>query len=112
MTQEASGQFSAISAAEAKEKLDAGVAQVVDVRSPGDWAGAHMSGALNLPLISVRSRKDEMAADKELIFVCGDGKRSPQACEVAVSLGFTKVYYIEGGTAAWTREGFPMESVG
>ena len=74
--------FTLISPAEAKEKIDAGAA-VVDTRPPGDWAGGHIPGAQNLPLISIRGRSREIAEGVEVIFVCQDGARAPQAAETA-----------------------------
>src|SRR5688572_7195676 len=88
--------FTRISPAEAKEKIDAAAAAaaaateaspagpgvaVVDTRPPADWAGGHVPGAQNLPLISIRGRAREIPEGAAVIFVCQTGDRAPQAAE-------------------------------
>jgi rhodanese-related sulfurtransferase len=99
-----------ISVAEAKKKLDAG-AQAIDTAPAPDWAGAHVPGAMNLPLLAIRSRKGEVPVDKPLLFLCEDGVRSSEAAAVAASLGFTEVYNVEGGTRAWIASGYEVEAL-
>lgn len=102
--------FSRIDAAEAKEKLDAGAA-FVDTRPPADWAGGHVPGAQNLPLISVRGRSREIPQDVDVVFTCQNGERSPQAAEVASKLEFKNVFVLEGGIDAWTKAGHALETI-
>jgi rhodanese-related sulfurtransferase len=102
--------YTKISAAEAKEKIDAGAA-VVDTRPPADWAGGHVPGAQNLPLVSIRGRAREIPEGAEVIFVCQDGERSPQAAETAHGLGFEKVYVLDGGVNAWVKAGNGLETI-
>jgi rhodanese-related sulfurtransferase len=102
--------YTKISAAEAKEKIEAGAA-VVDTRPPADWAGGHVPGAQNLPLISIRGRSREIPEGAEVIFVCQDGVRSPQAAETAKTLGFEKVFVLDGGVNAWTKAGNALETI-
>lgn len=102
--------FYRITVAEAKEKLAAGAA-IVDIRPPGDWAGGHVPGAQNLPLVSVRGRAREIAPDVDVIFVDQKGEKSPQAAETAHSLEFKKVFIIEGGLDAWIKEGNELETI-
>lgn len=102
--------FSRIDVAEAKSKLEGGAA-FVDTRPPADWAGGHVPGAQNLPLISVRGRSREIPQDVEVVFVCQNGERSPQAAEVASSLGFKDVFVLEGGIDAWIKAGNPLETI-
>jgi len=109
-TKNANETFTRIDAAEAKAKLDAGAA-FVDTRPPADWAGGHVPGAQNLPLISVRGRSREIPQDVEVVFVCQDGARSPQAAEVASTLGFKDVFVLEGGVAAWVKAGNSLETI-
>src|SRR4029077_10659687 len=95
--------FSRISVAEAKAKIAAEDVQVVDVRTPGEYAGGHVPGALNIPHMSVVARKAELAPDKELGFIRQMGSRSALACEFAAALGFKDLYNVEGGTEAWIK---------
>jgi len=101
--------FTRLTAAEAKSKIDEGNVQVIDVRTPGEYAGGHVPGALNIPHMAVVSRKRELASDKELVFICAVGSRSALACEFAASLGFKDLYNVDGGTDAWIKLGYAVE---
>jgi rhodanese-related sulfurtransferase len=101
--------FTRITAQEAKEKLDSGGVQIIDVRTPGEYAGGHVPGALNIPHMSIIARKAELATDKELVFICAVGSRSALACEFAAASGFKDLYNVEGGTDAWVKAGYGVE---
>ena len=101
--------FTRLTAPEAKAKIDEGNVQVIDVRTPGEYAGGHVPGALNIPHMSVVARKAELASDKELVFICQVGARSALACEFAASLGFKELYNVDGGTDAWLKSGYTVE---
>jgi rhodanese-related sulfurtransferase len=101
--------FTRLSAAEAKEKIDGNSVQIIDARTPGEYAGGHVPGAINIPHMSVVSRKDELAGDKQLVFICQVGQRSALACEFAAAIGFKDLYNVEGGTEAWIKAGYPVE---
>lgn len=99
-----------INVREAKAKVDAS-AQVVDTAPAPDWAGGHVPGAVNLPLLAIRSRSGELVADKAVLFFCEDGVRSAEAAAAAIKLGFTEVYNVEGGTRAWIAAGYEVEAL-
>jgi rhodanese-related sulfurtransferase len=101
--------FTRITAQEAKEKLDSGDVQIIDVRTPGEYGGGHVPGALNIPHMSIIARKAELATDKELVFICQVGQRSALACEFAAASGFKDLYNVEGGTDAWVKAGYGVE---
>jgi rhodanese-related sulfurtransferase len=101
--------FTRIDVNAAKEKASSGDVQVIDVRTPGEYAGGHVPGAINIPHMSVVSRKGELATDKELVFICQMGQRSALACEFAAALGFENLYNVEGGTEAWIKAGYAVE---
>ncbi|MFC8872527.1 rhodanese-like domain-containing protein [Streptomyces sp. NPDC057148] len=84
---------------------------VVDVRSPGEYAGGHLPGAHNVPL----DRLDEAAAALEaaaargpLLLVCASGNRSAQGCDRLAARG-VEAATLEGGTSAWATAGHPVE---
>ena len=99
-----------ISVKEAKAKLEAG-AQAIDTAPAADWAGGHVAGAMNLPLMAIRSRQGEVPADTVLLFICEDGVRSAEAAAKAVELGFKEVYNVQGGTRAWIAAGYEVEAL-
>ncbi|MYU20679.1 rhodanese-like domain-containing protein [Streptomyces sp. SID8352] len=100
---------STLTADRAAERL--GSFTVVDVRSPGEYAGGHLPGARNVPL----DRLDEAAsaltaaADRgPLLLVCASGNRSAKGCERLSELGIATTT-LEGGTSAWEAAGHPVE---
>ena len=101
--------FTRISVSEAKEKIDAGNVQVVDTRTPGEYMGGHVPDALNIPHMATVSRKDDLEAGMEILFICETGARSALAAEFAAALGFKDLYNVEGGTQAWKKAGYPVE---
>ena len=101
--------FTRIDVGEAKEKIDSGAVQLIDVRTPGEFMGGHAPGAINIPHMSVVSRKEELATDRELVMICQMGQRSALACEFAASMGFKDLFNVEGGTEAWIKAGYPVE---
>ncbi len=101
--------FTRISVAEAKEKIDAGGVQVIDVRSATEYIGGHVPNAINIPHMSVVSRQAELAADQELVFICETGARSALACEFAAATGFKDLYNVEGGTSGWIKAGHAVD---
>ena len=101
--------FTRMSATEAKSKIDGGDVQVVDVRTPEEYRGGHVPGAINIPHMSIVTRKAELEPDKELVFICQVGQRSALACEFAAAVGFKDLYNVEGGTDAWLKAGYAVE---
>jgi rhodanese-related sulfurtransferase len=101
--------FTRISVQEAKEKIENDDVQVIDVRTPGEYVGGHVPGAANIPHMSVLARSNELAKDKELVFICQVGQRSALAAEFAASAGFKDLYNVEGGTEAWIKAGYEVE---
>jgi phage shock protein E len=53
---------------------------IVDVRTPGEFMGGRVAGAINIPLNEVPSRIEEIKSLKmPLILCCASGNRSGQA---------------------------------
>ena len=108
-TQDPREPFTRITAAEAKAKIDNDSVQVIDVRTPAEYGGGHVPGAINVHHMSVVARRAELATDRELVFICAVGQRSALACEFAAALGFKDLYNVEGGTEAWVKAGYRVE---
>jgi|SRR5688572_15284404 rhodanese-related sulfurtransferase len=104
--------FTRISVQEAKEKLDAGIAVMVDVRNPDEYVEVHATGVRLIPVNTVMTEVDqirEFAGDKEVLFICKSGQRSALAAEYATAAGLDdkELYNVEGGTTAWAEAGLP-----
>lgn len=83
---------------------------VIDVRTPGEYAGGHLPGALNIPLDRIRQALPELrqaAARRGLLLVCASGARSENACRILAEQGVTAAT-LAGGTTAWAAEGHDL----
>lgn len=61
---------------------------VVDVRTPGEFAGGHVKGSINIPLQDLVERLDEIKKlEQPFILCCASGNRSGQATAYLKSLG-------------------------
>jgi monothiol glutaredoxin len=86
-----------------KEMLDKGEPlKLVDVRSEQEYATAKIAGGALLP--DVEHELDGLDRDTPLVFYCHHGMRSQAAAERYLREGFKKIYNLEGGIDAWSRE--------
>ena len=89
-----------VDGAKARQLVASG-AQLVDVRSPDEYAQKHVDGAVNVPLDAVASH-DFGGKDKPLVLYCSAGHRSQTAAEKLRDAGYTHVYLL-GAMSAWDR---------
>jgi rhodanese-related sulfurtransferase len=91
-------------------------ADLIDVRSPGEFAGQHAAGARSLPLDQLDPaaflREREGANGRPIYLICQSGKRAAMAADKLVAAGCTNAVIVEGGTVAWAEAGLPCESTG
>ncbi|MBR5374992.1 MAG: rhodanese-like domain-containing protein [Paludibacteraceae bacterium] len=81
--------------------------QVVDVRTPQEFAAGHIKGAQNVDFRSPDFEKNIAKAVKKrktVLVYCRSGKRSLNAMNLMVKNGFKDVYNMEGGILAWEKE--------
>lgn len=66
-------------------------AKLFDVRTPEEFAGGHLPGAVNLPYDQIAARAAELPSDKSerVILYCRSGRRSGIALETLKGMGFT-----------------------
>lgn len=61
---------------------------IVDVRTPGEFSGGHVAGAINIPLNEIPARLEYISSLKmPLILCCASGNRSGQATMFLKELG-------------------------
>ncbi len=101
--------FTRLTPQQAKELIDKGGAQFIDVREPGEYAGGHAKGARLVPLNTIFTNPDQIEPDKPAVFICQVGQRSALAAEYAAAVGRRDLYNVEGGTTAWQEAGLPTE---
>ncbi len=82
-------------------------ALVVDVRSPEEYAGGHVPGAINVALEDVVESPTRFG-DREVHMVCGGGGRSFRAAS-AVNEAGGRALSVSGGTRGWIASGRAVE---
>ncbi|QTE36484.1 rhodanese-like domain-containing protein [Mucilaginibacter gossypii] len=68
---------------------------LVDVRTPGEFAGGHAKGSVNIPLDQLPQQLSRFRNKKNIIVCCQSGGRSGQAKVILEKSGITNV--INGG---------------
>jgi len=81
--------------------------QVIDVRSASEYAAGHVPGAVNIPLEQMEGRLADLEAGRQILLVCQSGMRARLAAGMLAPCG-KNVAVLEGGTAAWMKEGLPV----
>ena len=78
---------------------------ILDVRRADEYAGGHIPGAINVANESIGTEEISELPDKaQLILVyCRSGRRSKEASEKLVKLGYTNIVEF-GGINDWTGE--------
>lgn len=89
-----------VSGSEARALVADG-ALLVDVRSPGEFAGGHIEGARSIPIQELSGRMNELG-DKtgQIVLYCQSGGRSAMAKRLLESNGFSNVHDM-GGIGHW-----------
>jgi len=78
---------------------------ILDVRTPSEYAGGHIPGAILLPNETIGTAEiPQLPRKDQLILVyCRSGNRSKQASQKLVQLGYTRVVEF-GGINQWPGE--------
>jgi len=102
--------ITSVSASELNKEITAGTAQLLDVRTPQEYAEAHIDGAVNINVQSDNFGKEaekELSKDLAILVYCRSGRRSMDAAETLAAIGY-KVVNLKGGIIEWQDEGLPI----
>lgn len=80
---------------------------VLDVRSPREWEGGHIDGAVNIPLADLERRAAEVPTGRPVAIVCRSGYRSSIAGSLLQRRGIREVVDVRGGMLAWQAAEYP-----
>lgn len=67
-------------------------AQIIDVRTPGEFSTGHIRGSVNIPLDRLSQQLSKLNKKKPVITCCASGMRSASAKQLLLANGFTEVY--------------------
>lgn len=76
-----------IDGAAAKALVAAG-AQLIDVRSEGEYSGGHIDGATNIPIDRLADSLAQIKKDKPVIVYCAAGVRAGRAATLLANAGY------------------------
>lgn len=108
-TESAAVAFGRITPAVYQEQFADGTAHLLlDVRTPEEFAGGHIPGAVNIAVQELAQRLDELPGDQPIVIYCRSGNRSAQAAQILAGAGYTKVYDL-GGIIDWSAQGYPVQ---
>ena len=83
----------------------------IDVRTPQEFEGVHISGARNIPLPDLHTYVDELktlSQERPLMLVCRTQNRVKIAYEYLTNNGLTNCEILEGGITAWVEQDKPV----
>ncbi|HEX6987664.1 MAG TPA: rhodanese-like domain-containing protein, partial [Planctomycetaceae bacterium] len=93
----------------ARRRQEGKVVELIDVRTPVEYAEIHVEGARLMPLDSLDPEALAAGRNGEPLYViCRSGSRAAKAYEALQAAGVENVYSVEGGTMAWERAGLPV----
>lgn len=69
-------------------------AQIIDVRTNGEFSIANKEGSINIPLQSLKSMVNKLDKSKPIIVCCASGSRSAIAKRMLKAEGFKDVYNV------------------
>jgi thioredoxin len=99
-----------LSATEFSEKLNQTKdAQLVDVRTPGEFRKGHLKNAMNIDWNADDFAEKAKALDKDkpVFLYCMSGPRSTAATAKLQEMGFKNVYEMQGGMMKWRNANLP-----
>ena len=67
-------------------------AQIIDVRTKGEYSGGHIRGSVNIPLQSLNDQLSRIKKDRPVITCCASGMRSASAKSILKSHGYSDVH--------------------
>lgn len=81
--------------------------KLLDVRSPAEFAAAHIPGAYNVPLDTLGEHAEDIRRHlgEPVVLICRSGMRASQAERRLAVTGMESLRVLEGGMAAWERAG-------
>ena len=97
---------------------ESGSLVVVDIRSPSEYAGGHIPGALSLPFDELSDlvragRLDDFRRGGRVVVCCAAGQRSAQATvRLSQVFDFDDVVSLRGGVFGWQQQGYLLKAEG
>jgi thioredoxin len=87
-------------------------AQILDVRTPEEFASEHIDKATNINWLGDEfvTNVENLDKSKPVFVYCKSGGRSAKAAAKLAELGFKTIYELQGGIMKWNAAGFSKPS--
>ena len=85
--------------------------QLIDVRTPEEYAGGHLKNAININYNSDDFEHQLASLDKSkpVLVYCLSGGRSSKAASKMQEMEFSEIYNLDGGIMKWNSAGKPVD---
>jgi len=102
--------FKALRPAELTALVNRENALVVDLRPSAEFDKGHIPGSKNVQMSQFDPENKQLAAARALpvVAVCRSGQASSAAAARLKKAGFERVYWLDGGIAAWQQADLPL----
>ena len=83
---------------------------IIDVRTPEEYSGSYIEGAINIDFYTndIIEQLNALDKNKSYLIYCRSGRRSSGARDIMTELGFKEVYNMSGGISEWEAKGLPV----
>ena len=97
------GRVPEISARKLNELLKDGGAQLIDVRTPVEFAAGHVTGARSVPIHLLKQSLPKLALDPQrpIVAICATAHRSPPAVRLLRAAGYENAMQLKNGMLSW-----------
>lgn len=87
-----------------------GAVTLIDARTPEEFAGGHVQGAINVPIADLAdfAQKNSKGSENIVITMCGSTGRGEKASAILSSHGLANIKVMKGGLKAWQEAGLPL----
>jgi rhodanese-related sulfurtransferase len=99
-----------ITAARAAELIEAGEAELIDVRQPYEVEAGRIRGARSIEVNELTREAESISRERPVIFYCRSGNRSALAAAAFRQAGWD-AYNLAGGLRAWVEHGLALDPV-
>lgn len=95
--------------AEFQAAIASGRHRLVDVRTPAEYSGGRIAGAVNIDWTAPDYERAFAQLDPRVpvLLYCHSGGRSEQALEHLIARGY-RAQHLQGGIGAWRKAGLPV----
>ncbi len=95
-----------------EQKLNEKEVQLIDVRTPQEYAEGHIANAKNINVKSsdFETQIETLDKEKPVMVYCLGGVRSANAANVLKQKGFKNIIDLQGGISNWQNAGKPVSN--